>query len=237
VSSTPGDGQDARPDRRARFGARAGIFGSVMFVSVLGLQDLLRPGYDWKTMPASADSLGPHGWIQIASFVVTGTCILLFAWGAAGAFPRDQASRWGPRLLGVLGLCVLGSGPFVMDPPPIAPFSPGSTCHGTVHGVLGAIAFTLMPVCCFVFHHRFRKVPGWRPFARLSLATGVVIVLAIFLLKLAQLRLLPDGGGLFQRIALVAFFGWVCAFGLQVLREVQPAGPAPRSVGDAGGPR
>src|SRR5215813_8232733 len=202
-----------------------------MFVTVVGLQDLLRPGYDWKTMPASAHSLGPHGWIQIASFVFTGTCILVFAWGAAGAFPRGEASRWGPRLLGVLGLCILGSGPFVMDPPPIAPFSPGSTWHGTVHGV------TLMPVSCFVFHHRFRKVPGWRPFAHWSLATGVVTILAILLLKLAQLRLLPDVGGLLQRILLVAFFGWVCAFALQVLRAVQSTGPAPRTVAGAGGSR
>jgi hypothetical protein len=30
--------------------------------------------------------------------------------------------------------------------------------HGTVHGIFGALVFSLMPVSCFVFLRRFREV-------------------------------------------------------------------------------
>jgi Protein of unknown function (DUF998) len=138
--------------RREPCGATA----SVLFVGVFVLEDLLSPGFNWLSTAASEHSIGPHGWIQISTFVVTGLLLLAFASGVAREFGRD-GSMLGPRSLAILGWCILLSGPFVAHPAPVAVYSREATWHGIVHGILGAVAFTLMPASCFVFYRRFRK--------------------------------------------------------------------------------
>ena len=141
-----------------------------------------------------------------------GFLYLAFARGVAEEIREGKSSKLGPLFLTILGVCILASGPFVTDPAPIAAFSSQSTLHGTVHCVLGAIGFTLMPLSCFVFYRRFRTDPNWRAFASWTLVACIVIVLAIVLLKVAQLGLMSGLLGLFQRIVLVAYFGWTFAF-------------------------
>jgi uncharacterized membrane protein len=197
--------------------AWAGATASVLFVAVFVLEDLLSPGFNWLSTAASEHSIGPHGWIQISAFVVTGLLILAFASGVARELGRD-GSMLGHRLLTILGCCILLSGPFVADPAPVALYSREATWHGIVHGILGAIAFTLMPAICFVFYRRFRKDQQWRSLATWTLAASAVIVSAIVLLKIAQLEPLHRLAGLFQRIALITFFGWTFAFAARLGR-------------------
>ena len=106
----------------------------------------------------SALSLGPHGWIQVANFVGVGVCFLLFSKAASSQFPEGKASRGGPLLLTIVGICLVGSGPFVMDPAG-TPF-PRMTAHGQVHAILGAVVFSLGPASTFVFFRRFRVDPN-----------------------------------------------------------------------------
>ena len=195
----------------ARQGAWAGATAAVLFVAVFVLEDVLSPAFNWLSTAASEHAIGPHGWIQISSFVVTGLLFLAFASGLARELGRE-GSTLGPRFLAVLGWCLLLSGPFVADPAPVAVYSREATWHGIVHGILGAIAFTLMPASCFVFYRRFRKDPRWRPRATWTLAACVVIISAIVLLKIAQLGPLHRLAGLFQRIVLITFYGWTFAF-------------------------
>jgi hypothetical membrane protein len=195
-----------------QLGSWAGIIGSALFIAVFVLQDFLRPDYNWRSTAVSEHSIGPHGWIQIATFIVVGLLFLVFARGVAVAFQEGTASKFGPLLLAIIGVCILGSGPFVTDPAPVTIFSSRTAWHATVHRVLGAIGFTLMPVSCFIFFRRFRKHPKWKPLAGWTLAACIIIVLGIVLLKIGQLHLISGLDGVFQRIVLVAFFGWVFAF-------------------------
>jgi Protein of unknown function (DUF998) len=195
----------------ARQAGSAGATASMLFVAVFVLEDSLTPGFNWLSTPVSEHSIASDGWIQISTFVVTGLLLLAFASGVAREFGRD-GSMLGPRFLGILGSCLLLSGPFVADPAPVAVYSRDATWHGIVHGILGAIAFTLMPASCFVFYRRFRMDLQWRPLATWTLAACVVIVSGIVLQKIAQLGPLHRLAGLFQRIVLVTFFGWTFAF-------------------------
>jgi hypothetical protein len=197
---------------RQALAAWAGMIGSAIFVAVFVLEDVFRPDFDWLRTPVSEHALGTRGGIQIASFVVVGLLFLAFARGVAEEFRGGSFSKLGPAFLAILGVCILASGPFVTDPALTAAFSSQASWHGTVHGLLGAMAFTLMPVSCFVFYRRFRADRNWRAFANWTLATCIVISLAIVLLKVAQLGLVGGFVGFFQRIALVAFFGWMFAF-------------------------
>jgi hypothetical membrane protein len=204
--------------------AWAGAIASALFVGVFVLEDLLSPDFSWLSTAVSEHSLAPYGWIQISTFVVTGLLLLAFASGVAREFGRG-GSTLGARFLAILGWCILLSGPFVADPAaPVAVYSSEATWHGIAHAILGAIAFTLMPAICFVFYRRFRKDQQWRSMANWTLAACVVIVCAIALLKIAQLGPLHHLAGLFQRIALVTFFGWTFAVAAGLARIRPPNG-------------
>src|SRR5262249_22589133 len=131
----------------ARQAASAGATASVLFVAVFVLEDLLNPGFNWLSMVASGHLNEPHRWIPISSFVVARILFIAVVSGVAREFDRD-GSTLGPQFFAVLGLCILLSGPFVTDPAPVAVYSREATWHGIVHGILGAIAFTLMPASC-----------------------------------------------------------------------------------------
>jgi len=195
----------------ARQAAWAGATASVLLVAVFVLEDLLSPSFNWLSTAVSEHSFGPHGWIQISTFVLTGLLLLAFARGVRRVFGR-HGSMIGPWFLAIVGWGILLSGPFVADAAPATVYSREATWHGIVHGMLGAIVFTLMPASCFVFYRRFRKDPLWRPLAAWTLAACVVIASAIVLLKIAQLGPLHGLAGLIQRIILVTFFGWTFAF-------------------------
>ena len=119
-------------------------------------------------------------------------------------------------MIGIIGVCLILSGPFVMDPDGVVMGSSGATWHGAVHGIVGAIAFTLMPLSCFVFYRCSRSQAAWSSFARWSLTVCFVIISGIVLLKFAQLGVMHSLLGLFQRLVLVAYFGWVFAFAVRL---------------------
>jgi hypothetical protein len=204
-----------------KLAACAGMIGSLLFVSVFVLEDLLDPHFDWLGTSVSEHALGDQGWIQVASFILVGLLFLAFSRGVAGQFREGTSSKVGPWFLRIIGVCIVASGLFVTDPAPITAFSRQSTWHGTVHAVVGAIAFTLMPLSCFAFYRRFRADLAWRTFGSWTLVACITIVLAIVLLKGAQLGLMSPLLGLFQRTLLVSYFGWIFAFAASLRPQPQ----------------
>lgn len=193
----------------------AGMVGAVLFVSVFTVYGWLCPGYSPTLMFVSELSLGPYGWVQMLNFVLTGALVLVFGRGLAAHFSTGAASRAGPVLIQAMGVSLIASGPFTTDPS--AMFAQ-ATAHGVVHGIFGALFFTLAPVSCFVFHRRFRSDPAWRPLAEWTLAAGVILSLGIVLLKISQQ---PESGlfewkGLVQRTTLITVMAWIFAFAFRL---------------------
>lgn len=155
---------------RRQLAAWAGMIGSTLFILIFTLEGWYRPGYEPLEMYVSVLSLGSRGWVQILNFVVFGVLLLIFSWGVAAGFPNGKASRGGPILLRIIAIGYLLSGPFVMDPAN----TPRNqmTFHGTIHGILGGIVFSLMPVSCFVFLRRFREDPEWQFLPRQTSSTS-----------------------------------------------------------------
>jgi len=222
------------PSRKVSLGAWAAIVGPTLFVVVFTLEGWYRPGYEPAKMYVSALSLGPRGWIQILNFVVVGISFLLFARAIVAQFPNGAAARAGPILFAIMGLSLLASGPFVMDPQ-ATPFSQ-MAWHSRVHHVLGAVVFSLGPASCLVFFRRFRRDPAWRPLGAWTFAAGLLMAAAVVLMKLATL---PGGAsvnalqawlGAIQRVAIVSLMAWVASLGWWMLREgfQQPFPPLAR---------
>jgi len=201
-----------------RLAAVAGMAGAVLFVSVFTVYGWLCPGYSPTRMFVSELSLGPNGWVQMLNFVLTGALVVAFGRGLAAHFTTGAGSRAGPLLVQCMGVSLMMSGLFATDPS--AMFDQASA-HGVVHGIFGAIFFTLAPVSCFVFYVLFRSDRAWRRMAGWTLAAGVVLALGIGLLKFSQ----QPGNGLFewkglvQRVILVTFMAWIFAVASRLRRR------------------
>jgi hypothetical membrane protein len=144
---------------------------------VLGLvQALLREGFDPRRHALSILANGELGWIQVANFLVSGALVVAGAVGARRALRGQAAGLWGPILLGLYGVGMLGAGIFRADPaqgfPPGAEISNELTRSGLLHFVFGAIAFYALIAACFVFARRFLRT-GRRGLALYAIVTGV----------------------------------------------------------------
>src|SRR5215472_16489484 len=147
-----------------------------VFVSAFLIEGFTRAQYNWMRHPISSLSIGPLGWTQITSFVTTGTLVALIGIGLRLAFaPHSQGSVFGPILLIVAGIGLIGAGIFVSDPvfgfPPDKPLVLAQfTSHGHLHDLFSMLWFVGLPAACFVLAVRFFAVgePGWAVYSLLS---------------------------------------------------------------------
>jgi hypothetical protein len=197
----------------------AGMIGPVLFVAVFTLEGWLRSGYNSLGMYVSELSIGPRGWIQIANFIIFGCLFLIFTRAVASEFKDGKASKAGPILLTIIAFCFLISGPFVTDPGTI--FTYQMSWHGILHGIFGAIVFSLAPISCFIFYRRFREDPKWQSLSKWTITACIIIVIAVVLMKIGEIppSILNSNVGLIQRIALVTYLGWIFTFALVLYRK------------------
>jgi hypothetical protein len=144
---------------------------------VLGvIQILIRPGFDPTRHDLSLMSNGNLGWIQITNFVLVGLLTILGAFGVRLVLRGSRGGTWGPLLIGVYGLGLIGAGVFVADPMngfPLGTPEGSSTVmssHGLLHFVSGGMGFLAFIAACFVFVNRFNylKQHGWAVFSGIT---------------------------------------------------------------------
>ncbi|MGI5232781.1 DUF998 domain-containing protein [Actinoallomurus iriomotensis] len=168
-----------------------GIVAGPLYIVMVVLQMATRAGFDISRHSASMLSNGDRGWIQIATFAVSG---LLFVAYAIGLYRVPGPGRWGPPLVGVFGSGMVAAAVFSADPadgfPPGTPTGPPTTMswHGTLHLLVAGIAFLALICACFVFARRFAAA-GRRGWAALSTVTGAIFLAAwmsVFALQAAR---------------------------------------------------
>ena len=193
----------------------AGMIGSALFVAIFTLEGWLRPSYDPRSTFISELSIGPRGWIQILNFIILGILFLLFTWGVAAEFRKGKASKAGPILLAIIGFSFLVSGPLVTD----LAGTPRDqmSLQGILHGIFGALVFSLSPVSCFVFWRRFRQDQNWKHLQGWTLAVGIITLAAVVLLSAAtKTQDIPNAltpwSGLIQRMVIIPYLIWIFTF-------------------------
>ena len=202
-----------------KIGVWAGMIGPVLFVAVFTLEGWFRPGYNSLGRYVSELSLGPRGWIQIVNFIVFGLLFLTFAQVIAHEFTDGKASKTGPILLKIIAFCFLISGFFVTDPGTI--FTYQMSWHGILHGIFGALVFSLAPISCFIFYRRFREDSKWQSLSRWTITACIIIVVAVVFMKIGQVppSLVNTYVGLIQRIALITYLSWIFTLALVIYRK------------------
>jgi branched-subunit amino acid transport protein len=214
--------QSSADATRTRALLSSGVVVGPLFVGVVLLQILTRPGFDLGRHPISLLSLGDLGWIQIANFIVAGLLAMSFAIGARRVLRGSRGGTWGPLLLGLFGAGLVAGGVFVADP--ALGFPPGTpdgipdqfSWHGTLHAFAPPGAFTALIAATFVFARRFRalRLAGWTAY---SLATGIVAI---------ALVAWPDPNGFSVRlfVGVVIGFVWLAAIALRLRGEPSQEG-------------
>jgi hypothetical membrane protein len=209
-----------------------GAIGGPLFVVAFLVEGATRAGYSPMRHPVSSLALGDLGWTQTLNFIVTGLLMLAFAVGLRRALRGPDGSTWGPLLLMLYAVGLIGAGAFTTDP--VSGYPPGTqdtleyTTNGALHDAFSLPVFAALTAACLVFARWFarRKRPGW---AAYSAVTGVVFLASFFLASIgfSQAEGLVDAAGFYQRVALVTGWTWVTLLSLHVLRTVPEAVAAP----------
>lgn len=196
-----------------------GVVGPLFFIVAFLIEGATRPGYNAWHHFVSSLSQGEQGWMQIANFLICGMLVLCFAIGLRRVLYPGKASTWGPLLLGIFGLCLVGAGLFVTDPllgyPPGAPST--STLHGALHMLLSLVVFISLPAACFVLARRFAGNPAWRGWFSYSLATGILVLVFFVITDVVASSNLDAPAGLFQRLTILIGWLWVALFAFRLL--------------------
>lgn len=161
-----------------------GVVAGPLYIVVGVIEMLTRPGFDPTRHDLSLMSNGAFGWVHIALFVTTGLLTIAGAVGMRRALRGGRGAMWGPLLVGLYGLGLVGAGIFIADPargfPPGTPADAHSVSwHGLMHLVSGGIGFIGLIAACMVFARRFAGL-GERGWATYSVATGVLFFAAFF---------------------------------------------------------
>jgi hypothetical protein len=201
----------------ARLGATAGIVAGPLFLGLVLLNtwwslDFLH-SVGWrlfggKDLPyPSCLALGPHGWMQVGAFSLTGALVVTFAFGLRTQLPPRRLSTVAFALLGLFGAALVTSSAKT-DLSSVNGEDP-STVSGWIHGVSFIVAMPSILLATFVLGLAFRGDPRWRPFAIASPLVGVALILS-FMVG-------PHGQATFLAF-LAILFGWILALSLRLRR-------------------
>ena len=192
-----------------RAGVLAGFLAGPFFLISVGLNTWASIGYlhllGWEFVGGeqvpwpSSLARGPHGWAQVATFLITGLLIVILAVAVRDRLPHRRASGFAVALLGLLGVALILAA-FRVDTPMLTGGSPG-TWNGWVHGIAFLLIIATGVLAPLTMALAVRGDAGWRPIAVVSLAAGALFI--VFLI-------LPWGNITFL-LAIVTLFGWIAA--------------------------
>jgi Protein of unknown function (DUF998) len=206
-----------------------GVIGPLFFITVFLIEGATRPDYSPLRHPVSSLSCGDWGWMQRINFVITGLLLFAFAIGLRRILRSSNGSVWGPRLIALAGIGLIGAGLFAADP--LNGYSPGTplipterTIHGILHDLFGVPMFLGLPIACFVFRRQFLRM-GERIWAAYSTINGLAMLTAFVLTSIGfnQVPGFADFAGLLQRLTIILGLTWIMLLAIHFLRTPTPA--------------
>jgi hypothetical protein len=204
----------------------AGVLAPILFTLVYFVEGATRPGYDPMRHQVSLLSLGDGGWVQVASFLVTGALLAVFASGLRQSLDGAPGGRAAPLALALSGVGFLLAGLFSTQPlfgyPPGTPEGmPADVTPASLLHVLGAglLFFGLVAAAVAMAHHDRRTGHPGRSKAPLLVAVIVLVTFGASGGGPSGQLLFPAISGLLQRVALLVGLGWVLAVAVLAIQD------------------
>ncbi|MDQ0115608.1 DUF998 domain-containing protein [Paenibacillus harenae] len=197
--------------------ARLSVISGVIFVIILGSLHFLEPEFDPTWRFISEYALGNFGWLMHLAFGLLAVSLI-----SAGIVILSQARN----ITGYIGLVILGlsaigiiiAAIFVTDPISVTPDD--ATFSGKMHSIGATLDYT--PVAALLISFALARNEAWKVIrVRLFVTAGItIIIMALFILQIPH-----DGqfgpnvlAGLFGRILIVSYLGWILIVGTHALK-------------------
>ncbi len=198
-----------------------GVIAGPLFVIVFLIEGGLRSGYSSLRQPVSSLAIGERGWIQQINFIVTGILMLLCAFGLRLALVSYGGSFWGPFLIGIYAVGLIGAGIFVTDTtglPSNLPTPPKRNTPGLLHDLCSVFVFIPLIAAFFVFSHLFAisGAVGWFIYSAAS-GTLFAIGFVLFARGFAKIDKIGSIAGLLQRLTIAIGWIWLALVALHLL--------------------
>jgi hypothetical protein len=200
-----------------------GVIAGPIYVLAVAGQMATRDGFDPTRHAASQLANGDLGWLQIATFLVTGAMTIAAAIGVHRAIGPGRLSAWAAGLLAAYGAGLIAAGVFRADPsdgfPPGTPPGIGEiSWHGLAHLTVAGIGFACLVAACFAVGAWFART-GQAVWAWFSRTTGAVFAGSFIALSSGS------GGAttiLAFTAAVVLAWAWLTAVSVTLYRGVGP---------------
>jgi hypothetical protein len=195
----------------------AGAVAGPLFLGAVLAQAAAHDDFDPRRHPLSSLALGDAGWVQTATFLVTGLLLVAFAAGLRRRLRPGPGGTWAPVLVAVNGLSLVVAGLFAADPVNGYPVGAveDTTVHGVIHAAAPAVGGLAAWATFLVLARRF-AAQGRRRWAVLSVA-----------LVPADLALSAAGSAMgdfrLMLAALALGYAWTAAVALDLLAETDTA--------------
>ncbi|MET3847386.1 DUF998 domain-containing protein [Paenibacillus sp. OAE614] len=197
--------------------ARLSISSGVVFVIILGSLHLLEPEFDPTWRFISEYALGNFGWLMHLAFGLLAVSLI-----SAGIVIHSQARN----IAGYIGLVILGlsaigiliAAIFVTAPLSVSPDD--ATFSGKMHSIGATLDYT--PVAALLISFALARNEAWRTIrVRLFVTAGITfIIMVLFILQIPHDGKFGPGvlAGLYGRILIVSYLGWVLIVGTHALK-------------------
>jgi hypothetical membrane protein len=198
-----------------------GVIAGPIYVVAVAAQMLTRDGYDPTRHAASQLANGSLGWIQIATFLVSGAMTIAAAVGMRRALGPGRSSAWGSGLIAAYGAGLVAAALFRADPsdgfPPGTPAGVGEVSwHGLAHFAVAGVGFICLVAACMVLAARFAH-DGERSWAVFSRVTGAAFAVSFLALSSGSSG---AAGILAFTAAVVLVWAWLTAVSVKLYRSV-----------------
>jgi hypothetical protein len=166
---------------------------------------------------------GALGWIQISNLIVAGLLTLACAIGMWRSLRPGRGGTWGPLLVGIYGLGLVGAGIFIADPalgfPPGTPDGPPEvvSLSGILHFVCAGFGFLALIAACIVFSYRFLALgqSGWAVY---SVATGVIFLVGFLAVATGSQQ---PALNLAFMISVIITWAWLSLISARLIKELK----------------
>jgi hypothetical protein len=188
------------------------IVGVADFLLILAALHFLRPDVNPVLEPISTYAVGPYGFLLTAADIGSGLAALALILGLYLGIAPPGRSYVGLFLLGLYGVSALLAGIFPID------VGGEATTVGTIHNIVGNIAFFVFPIAAILLSFGMGKDERWRSFRRPALVVSFAVVLTVIL------TIVGSNIGLFgltQRLANITALLWILLVGLRLRSMAQ----------------
>jgi fucose 4-O-acetylase-like acetyltransferase len=197
--------------------ARVSIVSGVLFVLLLGSLHLLEPEFNPSWRFLSEYELGKFGWLMRLAFLALATSL-----ASAGLAIFSQA-RTAVGYIGIAGLGIAAVGMVIaaiFRTDPATTSREALTFSGKMHVFGASLDYT--PVAALFVSLSLARNTAWRPIRKWLYITVCItwVALAAFMATLPYNGKIGPGAlaGLFGRILLVSYLGWLVTVGIHTIR-------------------